>query len=91
MTVFYAIKNGIASVVDPLTQFHGVDFEQGCLAKLSPVWEKVRLFVGHLFSFIERTQRASTPLFVSDYIASGHLFLDSERYPDDGISNTILA
>ena len=47
MTVFDAIKNGIASAVDPFKQFHGVAFEQSSLAKLSPVW--VRLFnIAHL-------------------------------------------
>jgi hypothetical protein len=92
MTVFDTIKSGIASAGDPFKQFHGVGFEQSSLAKLSPVWEKVCLFnTAHLSLFIERTQRASSSLFVSDYIASGHLFLGSERYPDDGISNTILA
>ena len=92
MTVFDAIKNGIASVGDPFKQFHGVGFEQSSLAKLSPVREKVRLLILVIFSFY-RTNAASpsTPLFVSDYMASGHLFLDSERYPDYGIINTILA
>ncbi len=57
MTVFDAIKNGIASVGDPFKQFHGVGFD---LAKLSPVREKVGLFVGHFFvlssfRFIERS------------------------------------
>jgi hypothetical protein len=49
MTVFDAIKNGIASVGDPFKQFHGVGFEQSSLAKLPPVWEKVCLFnIAHL-------------------------------------------
>src|SRR6266404_5077747 len=39
-----------------------------------------------IFSFYKTNgASASTPLFVSAYIASWHLFLDSERYPDDGI------
>jgi hypothetical protein len=49
MTVFDAIKNGIAGVGDPFIQFHGVGFEQSRLAKLSPVWEKMGLLIGHLF------------------------------------------
>ena len=35
VTVFDAIKNGIASVGDPFKQFHGIGFEQSSLAKLS--------------------------------------------------------
>ena len=92
MTIFDAIKNGIASVGDPFKQFHGVGFEQSSLAKLPPVWVKVCLFnIAHLSVLYNERGVPSTPLFVSDYMASGHLFLDSERYPDDGISNTILA
>ncbi len=49
MTVFDAIKNGIASVGDAFKQFHGAVFKQSSLAKLPPVWEKVCLFnIAHL-------------------------------------------
>jgi len=40
---------------------------------------------------VERTRRTLTSLFVSDYIASEHLFLDSAPYLDDATRDAIPA
>ena len=88
MTVFDAIKNGIASVGDPFKQFHGVGFEQSSLAKLPPVWDESAVCSILLICsfFIERTRRTVNSFVCKRLHGIWHLFLDSERYPDYGIS-----
>jgi hypothetical protein len=51
IAVFDAIKNGIASVGDPLKQFDGVGFEQSSLAKLSPIGRKRVCNIAHIFVY----------------------------------------
>ena len=68
MTVFDAIKNGIASAGDPFEQFHGVEFEQSSLAKLSPLRMSGVIDIAHVL-LIER-MRSQRQLLLIQYASA---------------------
>ena len=61
MTVFDAIKNGIASVGDPFKQFDGAGFQQSGLTKLSPLGGEGMVNVTHILVYKMDALAASSP------------------------------